>query len=297
MRETLTNPRATGGAANWANTQLRSQIPAVGKTGTSQNNRDLGFSGSTPYFTASIWMGNDNNQRMHPNTRSEHTRAWRSIMEEIHQELPPRQFYRPNRIVSVTICRDSGLLPSELCNRDPRGTRTRTDIFDARFVPTETCCTHQEMTFCTLHGHLTGPFCPPDYTVTRVGIVRQNPISNPAANVWDRHIELPAGALAGIVCPYHMTPPIIINDWPWDTPRYGPGSVPDDAPGHGSGSTPGDVPPQTQAPPIITLPPPPPPFTNNEPDYDYENDYEYDHDYGYDYDYDSPPDEEPDDLP
>jgi len=216
MRDTLTAPQATGGQARWVgNAQLLTNIPTGGKTGTSQENRDLGFSGSTPYFTASIWMGNDNNSRMHPNTRSNHTVAWRSIMQEIHENLPARQFERPAGIVSVTICRDSGLLPGEHCQHDPRGNRIRTEIFDSRFAPTQTCDVHQRITYCTEHGHLPGPYCPAWAINTRVGLVRPVPITNPTANVSDRQHELPAAALEGLICPYHRWEPPATN-WPWE---------------------------------------------------------------------------------
>ena len=208
MRNTLTHTGATGHVAAWVNNpDLRRDIPAAGKTGTSQDNRDLSFTGYTPYLTGAIWMGNDNNSRMHPATRSEHTAAWRSIMQEIHENMPPRQFERPARIVSITICRDSGMLPGPYCNHDPRGTRTRSDIFDSRFVPTQTCTVHVQFTYCAEHRHLPGVLCTP---VTRVGLVRQIPIEDPSAHVWDRHLEVPQAVLDGYYCTHdHWSPPYV----------------------------------------------------------------------------------------
>ena len=202
MRDTMRMPEATGGAINFRDTNMRRDIPVMGKTGTSQDNQDLGFSGSTPYFTASIWLGNDSHQRMHRDTRSEHSVVWRTIMEEIHYGLPPRQFPRPAGIVSVQICRDSGHLPGEFCQTDPRGNRLRNDIFAAQHRPNQTCAVHQRFTYCTLHNYLAGPNCPPDYVSTRVGIVRPIPIAHPTANVRDRHHGFPPGVLEGITCPH-----------------------------------------------------------------------------------------------
>jgi len=203
MRDTMrrAGSGATGGTINWRNNQqLSRDIPIAGKTGTSQRNRDLGFSGSTPYFTASVWMGNDNNSPMNPNTRSEHMDAWRSIMQEIHTDLPARQFERPSRIISVAVCRDSGLLPTDLCNHDPRGSRVHSDLFDERFRPTESCDIHQEKTFCD-HGYLPGHHCPPWTITTRVGIVRRVP-ADPGASVRGREVEFPQAVLDEIVCTY-----------------------------------------------------------------------------------------------
>ena len=230
MRDTLTNARATGGQARWVgNPQMLADIPAAGKTGTSQDNRDLGFSGSTPYFTASIWMGNDNNARMHPNTRSNHTVAWRSIMQEIHTGLPARQFPRPAGIVQVVICRDSGHLPGEHCNHDPRGNRTRTEIFDSRFVPTEVCGVHQLLTFC-VHGYMAGPHCPFYSVQTRVGIVRSVPV-DPSVPLLDRQYEIPLAALEGVICEYHTGH----HNWPWGNQNV-PDHVPDTDTGIGTGT-------------------------------------------------------------
>ncbi|MCL2372838.1 MAG: penicillin-binding protein [Defluviitaleaceae bacterium] len=202
MRDTMRMGEATGGAVNFTNANMRRDIPITGKTGTSQDNHDLGFSGSTPYFTASIWMGNDRRQRMSRSASSVHNIVWRTIMEEIHYGLPPRQFPRPAGIVSVQICRDSGHLPGEFCTTDPRGNRLRNEIFAAQHRPTRTCEVHQQFTYCTLHNYLAGPNCPPSYVVTRVGIVRPVPIAHPTANVRDRHMEFPPGVLAGTTCPH-----------------------------------------------------------------------------------------------
>ena len=204
MRDTMTQGDATGHAANWTNVNLRG-MDTAGKTGTSQNRADLGFSGSTPYFTASIWMGHDNNQSL-SNSRA-HLIAWRSIMQEIHLELEHRRFERPSGIVTATVCRDSGMVMTDLCHQDPRGGRGRTDIFDARFVPAASCTVHQEFTFCEEHGYLAGPYCESWGTVvTRVGLVRTVPILDIRSGVTirDSHVEFPQRVLEGLICPYHF---------------------------------------------------------------------------------------------
>jgi penicillin-binding protein 1A len=63
-----------------------------GKTGTSQDYRDAWFVGYTPYLTAGIWMGNDDNS---PTKRvtggSLPALVWRDIMEPAHQRLAYRE--------------------------------------------------------------------------------------------------------------------------------------------------------------------------------------------------------------
>ena len=201
MRDTMR--RGTGGQINWANNQeMRNNIPIAGKTGTTNENRDLGFSGSTPYFTAAIWLGNDSNARM--TTRGAHLVAWRSIMQEIHEGLPARAFPRPTegRIVTATVCSFTGLVPTASC-----GGR-RTDIFDYRFVPTQTCetCNHVTHMYCTISGYLAGDYCPPEHVATRTS----------TATPWDGEEGFPDGVLAGRTCPIHLPPPQ--EEIPWQPP-------------------------------------------------------------------------------
>ena len=203
MKDTLTAPGATGGAVRWTNISL-SDIPIAGKTGTSQHRADLGFVGSTPYFTAAIWMGNDSNQAMHRNAGDFHRQTWRIIMEEIHQNLAPRSFPRPAGIVSVVVCRDSGLRATDACRSDPRGNRARNEVFAAAHAPRlgEYCNVHKAVTMC-VSGYIAGEFCPPDGVVNRVGLVRPFSIDHITETVADRVHEIPVGARLGIVCSIH----------------------------------------------------------------------------------------------
>ena len=269
MKDTLT--RGTGGRANWESTQLRRDIPIAGKTGTTQRNADLGFAGSTPYFTAAIWLGNDSNQ---PMTRRSgvvyHTPMWRYIMEEIHRDLPPRQFERPETIRTASVCLDSGHLATDLCRQDPRGSRARQEVFAAGLVPTQECRVHQQFTYCTVHGLMAGHFCPPDTITTRVGLVRARSIDHIEDPVRDRVYEVPIGVRQGLVCdyhtelqfhwydpwggndPWHQDPTDWVSPFPpdvWQQPQQPPYQPPHDQP-------PQDLPPQEPEP---TPPPDDPP--------------------------------------
>ncbi|MEW5423511.1 transglycosylase domain-containing protein [Amorphus sp. 3PC139-8] len=78
-------------AALTSGTAQRAQIegwPAAGKTGTSQNWRDAWFVGYTAYFTAGVWIGNDDNS---PTKRATGGHApaelWRSVMTQVHEGM------------------------------------------------------------------------------------------------------------------------------------------------------------------------------------------------------------------
>ena len=169
-------------------------------------------------------MGNDSNQRMGRTANQHHMVAWRSIMQEIHYGLPPREFVRPSGIVTQTICRDSGHLATELCREDPRGNRTRSEIFASHLVPTQSCQVHQQFTYC-VHGYIAGHACPAYSVRTRVGLVRPVPINDPSANVRDRRYEIPRAVRDGIVCQYHTLDidwGLNAGGWGWPHPVQTP---------------------------------------------------------------------------
>lgn len=97
-----------------------SNQPVAGKTGTTQFDTDIWFCGFTPYYTASIWVGYDDNSKRVDSVN--HTGIWKAIMQEIHENLPTGSFTQPDDIVQVAVCSKSGKLPVEgLCDADPRG--------------------------------------------------------------------------------------------------------------------------------------------------------------------------------
>jgi len=206
MRDTLT--RGTGNRVRDAVNDTRQNIDFAGKTGTSERNTDLGFVGFSPYFTAAIWMGNDLHTGMHRNSNQFHTPLWGHIMNEIHLTLPPRRFEQPLGITTVTVCLDSGHRATDLCRTDPRGNRTRNEVFASIHAPglDEYCTVHQSHLVCTVTGHLASEHCPPETTVTRVGIVRPFPIDHITETVSDRVHEIPFDVRAGHVCEFHTAP-------------------------------------------------------------------------------------------
>lgn len=143
----------TGTAAKLSNQ------PVAGKTGTTQFETDKWFCGFTPYYTASIWLGYDeNNKKL--DTRINHTKIWQAIMSQIHSGLPTGDFKQPDGIVQASVCKQSGKLPVEgLCDSDPRGSQIITEYFAKDNVPTETCDTHIKVTICNDSGEIASIGC------------------------------------------------------------------------------------------------------------------------------------------
>ena len=67
-------------------------MSAAGKSGTTTSNNDVWFVGFTPYYTAGVWGGCDNNQKLkHGGVdnggTSFHKDIWRNIMNRVHEGL------------------------------------------------------------------------------------------------------------------------------------------------------------------------------------------------------------------
>ena len=136
--------------------RLSSGMVVAGKTGTTSSNYDYWFCGSTPYYTASIWMGYDSNTDF--SNSNLHKVIWRKIMDKIVEEEgqdTSATFEKPANIVTEKVCANSGLLPApELCNS------IITEYFAKDTVPTKTCEIHQNITLCDQTHYKATKYCP-----------------------------------------------------------------------------------------------------------------------------------------
>ena len=69
----------------------------AGKTGTTNDKKDVWFVGYTPDHTRSVWIGNDKNQKLaFGSTQSAY--LWKQIMKSVHQDLDRKEFEEPEGI-------------------------------------------------------------------------------------------------------------------------------------------------------------------------------------------------------
>lgn len=121
----------TGGTARLSN------MTCAGKTGTTTDTRDLWFSGFTPYLTASVWSGYDDNQEI-SGSSSYHKTIWKKIMQRIHDtnKFKSVAFEIPESVTQRTICTQTGLLASsDACSK-------HTEMFAEGTVPKKSCPGH-----------------------------------------------------------------------------------------------------------------------------------------------------------
>ena len=152
--------RSTEAHTKWAggytvnNTSSRAHLDnmtTAGKSGTTTNNNDVWFVGFTPYYTAGVWGGCDDNQSLSDSETGEynggtsfHKNIWKNIMTKVHEGLENVAFEQPEGIVEVEVCRKSGKLPHSGCRQDYRSGSNAVykEYFDIDNIPTETCDHH-----------------------------------------------------------------------------------------------------------------------------------------------------------
>ena len=91
--------------------QLANGMPSAGKTGTTSSSYDLWFCGYTPYLTASIWTGYDENTELAGN-QSYHEKIWANIMNRIDEvkKYKAKGFDTGESVKRYDICDSSGKL-------------------------------------------------------------------------------------------------------------------------------------------------------------------------------------------
>ena len=158
-------------------TSVPANIPGMsnaGKSGTTTSNVDIWFVGYTPYYTAGIWSGCDDNQKISAigSSTSYHRRIWKQIMARAHEGLADTGFPVPDSIETASVCRKSGMLPNPgVCEADPRGSAVYTEYFAKGTVPTQVCDHHVAITVCGESGGLPTEFCPLESRHSRTVLV------------------------------------------------------------------------------------------------------------------------------
>lgn len=199
----------------------------AGKTGSSTSDHDRWFAGYTPYYTAVVWTGYGQPERVRSSGRNPASIAFNKVMSRVHQKLEDKDFFTINDLVTTDYCLDSGLLPTDACRADPRGSRVSTMTLLRDDAPTGYCTRHSgaaTVTVCrdcpvtnedgTATGlyRLAGEYCPAEsrMTVHALDYARQAVGEAVAA---DEMYTL-AHAQAQGVCTVHTTPPAVEPEFP-----------------------------------------------------------------------------------
>lgn len=118
-------------------------LHVAGKTGTTSSQYDLWFVGFTPYLTAGVWFGYDENKDLGNGTIFYHEDLWTKIMTQITEKYgykdKPFEFdlSTDDDVIGVEVCKDSGLLPNGDYCKDKE-----IKYFPTEDVPTKKCNRH-----------------------------------------------------------------------------------------------------------------------------------------------------------
>ncbi len=151
-----------------------STIPVAGKTGTTSDNYDAWFVGYSPYYVGGVWIGNDIQMRLDSGS-SKSAQLWSTIMSKVHEGLPPKNFEKPEDIISVVIDTESGKRATDLTRLDPRGSTARSEYFIRGTEPKEFDDVHVEVEIDTTTNKLATEYCPTSLIEKRVFIRRPVP--------------------------------------------------------------------------------------------------------------------------
>lgn len=106
----------TGTAAKLQNTEL------VGKTGTSEDWKDLLFVGCTPDYVSGVWIGYSENRKTIPTDQyQDSSRIWHNIFGDIADNEPHHTFDVPEGVVEAKYCKNSGMLATSSCKSTETG--------------------------------------------------------------------------------------------------------------------------------------------------------------------------------
>jgi len=172
-----------------------SGMTAAGKTGTTNSKFDLWFCGYTPYYTAAVWTGYPNSERIGLDNPS--IPMWQKVMSKLHEGLEDRAFSVPEEQRSYRICLDCGKLATDACANDIRGDRTQNFRLFPGDAPKETCSCHVPVRVCvdspilnadgaaTGRYHLAGELCPEESVRTIYMVDHQRELASPSVSVGD----------------------------------------------------------------------------------------------------------------
>lgn len=111
MRTVIANPGTYVSAADLNNVEV------VGKTGTSNDGKNLMFVGLTPNYVAADWLGVDNGMDIDKAsaTHKHLAEVWHGILSEVEDTSAVQKFNAEPTVVERQFCTDTGLLASTNC--------------------------------------------------------------------------------------------------------------------------------------------------------------------------------------
>ncbi|MBQ2817305.1 MAG: transglycosylase domain-containing protein [Clostridia bacterium] len=144
-----------------------SGLTVGGKTGTNSDYVGVSFSGITPHYSCSVWIGHDSYKALYKGASGGNEAApmFKAVMEKVYNtlELENKAIieFSPEELglTQAVTCSLSGLLATDACYFDLDYPPV-TEYWFADSVPTDTCVTHQIANICSESGLPATAYCP-----------------------------------------------------------------------------------------------------------------------------------------
>lgn len=166
-------------------------MDVAGKTGNTDDDKDQWFCGFTPYYTIACWNGFDKVGGA-PGTKAIGRRKigtypytsvslFNTVVNGISKGQQTKHFEEPNSVTKVELCKVSGLVATDACRNDPRGSQVGSDYVAKDSIPTETCNIHKIVKICNETGKLATEYCP---SVSEKSFITRDYTPNIKPNDW-----------------------------------------------------------------------------------------------------------------
>ncbi|MBE6717955.1 MAG: transglycosylase [Ruminococcaceae bacterium] len=161
---------------------LKQKVNVAGKTGTTNSNHDKWFIGYTPYLLGGVWFGYSEPDELTKASGNPAVAIWNEVMTIAHQKYfdeaaangtEIKKFEEPSGIVTYKVCKDSGMLMTEACRADPRGSRETVAYYASTNVPTKFCDCHVLVEYDKSTSAIACSGCPSE-SVVRIGLLKIN---------------------------------------------------------------------------------------------------------------------------
>jgi penicillin-binding protein 1A len=117
MYDLLKGPVSSGGTGPAAK---YGDMPVAGKTGTATDLKDLWFCGLTPYYSAAVWIGNDDYKKFYNLSSNDAASIWGKLMKVANANLPIIDITPPAGVVTPpqTTVTDKTIIDTQKSGQD-----------------------------------------------------------------------------------------------------------------------------------------------------------------------------------
>ena len=150
-------------AGTGGNAQMYGQW-VYGKTGTTSSNKDRWFCGFTKYYTAAVWVGYDQPEVIQLyNGGNPAAILFNKVLSQVHNGKPAAYMHDLTKMVTISVCLDSGLLATEACTKDYRIAYgvSRTELVSVyrEDIPAGVCNKHVAVDYCLSGNGVANEYC------------------------------------------------------------------------------------------------------------------------------------------